>query len=317
MSTLDEILKEIKKAEDIIILTHNNPDGDAIGSSLAVYSTLKAAGKNVEVVIPKMPRLFEFLPCADEVKKEASKEEYDLAISLDCATIKLLNGWANYFENAKTKIVIDHHSTNDMYGDLNYVELGAPACCQVLYVLFNYFNIKITPEIGTCLMTGIITDTGGFQHSDVTKETFEIASELLSAGVNISKIYKRVFSTHTKGNFLLRKIALQRMEFLEEGKVAFTYITKQDEENCNAEQGDCEGIVNEGTCVEGVEVSIFVHEVEDGMRVSTRSNEYVNVSDVCLMFGGGGHIHAAGATMQGTPEQIKEKLLKEIRLQLK
>ena len=312
MSTLDEILKEVKKANDIVILTHNNPYVSAIGSSLAVYIALKQAGKNVEVVIPKMPRIQNFLPCADEVKKEASKQSYDLAISLDCATIKLVNGWANYFEDAKTRIVIDHHSTNDMYGDLNYVELSSPACAQVLYVLFNYYNIEITPEIGTCLMTGIITDTGGFQYSAVSKETLEIAAELLG-----SKIYKKVFATHTKGNFELRKIALQRMEFLEDGKVAFSYITKKDEEKVNAEDGDNEGLVNEGRNIEGVEVSIFLREIDEGMRVSARSNDYVNVSDVCLMFGGGGHVHAAGATMQGTVEQIKEKLLKEIKLQLK
>ena len=313
MSTLDEILKEIKKANDIIILTHNNPDGDAIGSSLAVYIALKNAGKNVEVVIPKMPRIYNFLPCADEVKKEASKQIYDLAISLDCATIKLLNGWAKYFEDAKTRIVIDHHSTNDMYGDLNYVELGSPACAQVLYVLFNYYNIEITPEIGTCLMTGIITDTGGFQYSAVSKETFEIAAELLGSGVNISKIYKKVFATHTKGNFELRKIALQRMEFLEDGKVAFSYITKKDEEKVNAEDGDNEGLVNEGRNIEGVEVSIFLRETDKGCKVSMRSNEYVNVSDVCILLGGGGHIRAAGASMQCNIEQAKEKILRQIK----
>ncbi len=317
MSSLDEILKEINKAQDIIILTHNNPDGDAIGSSLAVYAALKNMNKNVEVIIPELPRIFNFLPNANEVKKEGSKKEYDLAISLDCATIKLLNGWANYFEDAKEKVVIDHHSTNAMYGDLNYVDLSSPACSQVLYSLFKYYNIEIDQDIGTCLMTGIITDTGGFQYSGVTKETFEIASELLTSGINISKIYKKVFATHTKGNFELRKIALDRMEILENGKVTFTYITKQDEENVNAETGDYEGIVDEGKNLEGVEVSIFLHEVKDGFKVSTRANEYVNVSDVCLMFGGGGHPRAAGATMQGTPEQIKEKLLKEIRLQLK
>lgn len=166
-------------------------------------------------------------------------------------------------------------------------------------------------------MTGIITDTGGFQYSAVSKETFEIAAELLGSGVNISKIYKKVFATHTKGNFELRKIALQRMEFLEDGKVAFSYITKKDEEKVNAEDGDNEGLVNEGRNIEGVEVSIFLREIDEGMRVSARSNDYVNVSDVCLMFGGGGHVHAAGATMQGTVEQIKEKLLKEVKLQLK
>lgn len=317
MSTLDEILKEVKKAEDIVILTHNNPDGDAIGSSLAIYSALKEQGKNVEVIIPQLPRIFDFLPYADEVKKEGSKKVYDLAISVDCATIKLLNGWSNYFEDATTSIVIDHHSTNSMYGDLNYVDLSAPACSQVLYTLFRYYNIEITQEMGTCLMTGIITDTGGFQYSGVSKETFEIAANLLTSGVNISKIYKRVFATRTKGNFELRKIAIDRMELLEDGKVSFTYITKEDEEKVNAEAGDYEGIVEEGRNIEGVEVSIFLHEVEDGFKVSTRANEYVNVSDVCLMFGGGGHARAAGATMQGSIEQIKEKLLKEIKLQLK
>ncbi len=317
MSTLDEILKEIKIAKDIVILTHNNPDGDAIGSSLAVYTALKNAGKNVEIIIPELPRIFDFLPNSNDIKKEGSKEVYDLAISLDCATIKLLNGWSNYFEDAKSRIVIDHHSTNSMYGDLNYVDLSAPACSQVLYSLFKYYNIEITPEIGTCLMTGIITDTGGFQYSGVSRETFEIAADLLDAGVNISKIYKKVFSTHTKGNFELRKIALDRMELLEDGKISFTYITKEDEEKVNAETGDYEGIVDEGRNIEGVEVAVFLHEVKDGFKVSTRSNEYVNVSDVCLMFGGGGHPRAAGATMQGTPEQIKEKLVKEIKLQLK
>ena len=317
MSTLDEILKEIKIAKDIVILTHNNPDGDAIGSSLAVYSALKNAGKNVEVIIPELPRLFNFLPGAEDIKKEGSKESYDLAISLDCATLKLLNGWSNYFDDAKFRVVIDHHSTNAMYGDLNYVDLSAPACCQVLYSLFNYYDVEITPEIGTCLMTGIITDTGGFQYSGVSRETFEIAADLLDTGVNISKIYKKVFATRTKGNFELRKIALDRMELLEDGRISFTYITREDEEKVNAETGDYEGIVDEGRNIEGVEVAIFLHEVKDGFKVSTRANEYVNVSDVCLMFGGGGHPRAAGATMQGTPEQIKEKLVKEIKLQLK
>ena len=166
-------------------------------------------------------------------------------------------------------------------------------------------------------MGGIITDTGGFQYSGVSKETFEIASNLLSQGVNISKLYKQLLATNTKTSVELKKIALNRMEFLEKGKITFTYITREDEKSINAESGDHEGIVNEGRNIEGVEVSIFLHEKENGFKVSLRSNDYVNVSDVCLMFGGGGHIKAAGATMQGTPEQIKEKLVREIKRQLK
>lgn len=317
MSTLDEILKEINKANNIVILTHENPDGDAVGSSLAMYLILKRLNKNVEIIIPKYSRVFSKLPKIDETLQEGTLQKYDLAIALDCATIKLLNGWANYFEDAKERIVIDHHSSNSMYGDLNYVDLGSPACAQVIYAIFKYYNWEIDQDIGTCLMTGIITDTGGFQYSAVSKETFEIASELLSLGVNISKIYKQMLATYTKTSFELKKLALNRMEFLEDGKITFTYITKEDEENINAETGDYEGIVNEGRNLEGVEVSIFLHETDKGFKASLRANEYVNVSDVCLMFGGGGHVRAAGVTMQGTPQEIKEKLVKEIVRQLK
>lgn len=317
MSTLDEILKTINKAKNIIILTHENPDGDAIGCSLAMGMALKNLGKDPEIIMPKYPRIFNNLPGVDMIKEQGTKKNYDLAISVDCATIKLLNGWTNYFEEADERIVIDHHSTNSMYGDLNYVDYSAPACAQVLYTMFQYYKWEVSQEIGTCLVTGIITDTGGFQYSGVSKETFSIVSDLMSAGVNISKIYKQSLETHTKTSFELKKLAINRMEFLEDGKVTFTYITKEDEENVNAENGDYEGIVNEGRNIEGVEVSIFLHELDNGFKASLRANEYVNVSDVCLMFGGGGHLRAAGATMQGTPEEIKEKILAEVKRQLK
>lgn len=317
MTSLDEILKEIKKAKDIVILTHENPDGDAIGSSLALYQALKKMDKDVELIVPKYSRVFTCLPEIENVKSEGSKKEYDLAIAVDTASIKQLNGWANYFEDAKYRIVIDHHSSNSMYGDLNYVDLSSPACAQVMYVLFRYYNWEITQEVGNCLMGGIITDTGGFQYAGVSKETFEIASTLISNGVNVSKLYKQLLSTNTRTSFELRKIALNRLEFLEDGKIAYTYITKKDEKKVKAETGDYEGLVNEGRNIEGVEVSIFLHEIDNGYRVSLRANEYVNVSDVCLMFGGGGHVRAAGVTMQGTPKQIKDKLVKEIKRQLK
>ena len=316
MSSLDEILNKINEAKNIVILTHENPDGDAIGTSLALYIQLKTLNKDVELIVPSYPRVFECLPQIKKISKIGKRKKYDLAISVDTASIKQLDGWSKYFENAKYRIVIDHHSSNAMFGDINYVDMSSPACAQVMYVLFRYYNWEITSDIGTCLMGGIITDTGGFQYSGVSKETFEIASNLLTQGVNISKLYKKLLETHTKTSVELKKIALNRMEFLENGKVTFTYITKEDEEKINAETGDYEGLVNEGRNIEGVEVSIFLHEIDKGFRVSLRSNDYVNVSDVCLMFGGGGHIRAAGVTMQGTPNQIKEKLLGEIKRQL-
>jgi len=314
--TVDNILEEIKKAKTIVILTHENPDGDAIGSSLAIYMALKQMGKQPDLIIPELPRAYSFMPNVEEIKKEGHAEPYDLAIAVDSATIKMLNGWSTYFETAKVKVVIDHHSSNTMYGDLNYVNPDAPACAQILINIIEYFGIEINKEIGTCILTGIITDTGGFQYQSTTPETFEFAAELLKRGVNVSDIYKKVMNTKSRANFELRKRAIDRMEFLEDGKIAYTYITKQDEEEVNAENGDYEGIVEEGRAIEGVEVSIFIKETSKGFRASLRSNRYVNVSDVCMMFGGGGHMHAAGCTISQSLEQVKEKIVNQVKMYL-
>ena len=313
MSTLDNILEEINKAETIVILTHENPDGDAVGTSLALYHSLKQMGKNPDIIIPVLPRIFEFLPGTNEIKKESNVEKYDLAISVDCATIKMLNGFSNYFEDAKVKISIDHHSTNTMFGDFNYVSPDAPACAQVLLVVLEYLKVEVTKEIGTCILTGIITDTGGFKYSGVTAETFEFVAWLLNKGINVSKIYRKVLQTKTRANFELNRIATNRLEFFEDGKIAYTYITKEDEEKVHAESGDHEGIVETGRDIEGVEVSIFIRQTDKGCKVSMRSNEYVNVSDVCLLLGGGGHAHAAGVSMQCTVDQAKEKILRQLK----
>ena len=313
MSTLDSILEEINKAESIVILTHENPDGDAIGTGLALYNSLKQMGKNPDIIIPEYPKIFEFLPGTDEIKKESDIKKYDLAISVDCATIKMLNGFVNYFEDAKVKVSIDHHSTNTMFGDYNYISPDAPACAQILLVVLEYFKVEITKDIGTCILTGIITDTGGFKYSGVTAETFKFVAELLEKGVNVSKVYRRVLQTKTKANFELTKIATNRLEFFEDGKVTLTYITKEDEEKVNAENGDYKGIVEIIRDIEGVEVSIFIRQTEKGCKVSMRSNEYVNVSDVCLLLGGGGHVHAASCLLQCTIEQAKEKILRQLK----
>ena len=203
-----------------------------------------------------------------------------------------------------------------MYGDINFVDPVAPACCQILVGMFEYFGIKLTKDMATCIMTGIITDTGGFSYN-ATSETFEFASDILRLGVNISDIFRKALYTKNKANFELNKRAMDRMEFLEDGKVAFTYITAKDEEEVNALPGDHEGIVDVGKNIENVEVSIFLHEVKDkGFKISLRSVEYVNVATVAIMFGGGGHDKAAGAYSNGLPEQIKMKVLNEVKKQL-
>ena len=314
--TLDNIKDEIYNAKNIVILTHDVPDGDAIGSSLAMYIGLRQLGKDVDVVIPKYSKTYKFLPFTDEIKEKGRKENYDLAIALDCGDIKRLNGFANYFEYANCKISIDHHEANTMFADYNFVNPTAPACSQILITVLKALGVEITKDIGACLLTGIITDTGGFKYQSVKPETFEFAAELLAKGINVSDIYKRVLQSIPVEKFELRKIAMNRIELLEDGKIAFTYITCKDEEQTKCEDHD--GIVEIGRDIEGVEVSIFLREVEENSyKISLRSNEYVNVSDICLLFSGGGHMRAAGGTINMPFEKAKEKIVLECKKNLK
>ena len=283
------------------------------GSSLALYNALKTLDKDVDVIIPDYSKTYDFLPGMEEVKKEGKKEKYDLAIALDCGDIKRLNGFSKYFEEAKTKISIDHHSSNTMFADYNFVNPTAPACSQILITVLETMGIEINKQIGTCLLTGIITDTGGFKYQGVTAETFEFVAELLNKGVNVSNTYKKVMQIVSKPRFELMRIAMNRLEFFENGKITFTYLTKKDEENVGAGNNDYDGIVESGRDIEGVEVSIFLRETDKGYKISLRSNESINVADICLIFGGGGHPRAAGGNIDLPFEQAKAKVIEECK----
>ena len=311
--TLDEIKKEIEKAKTIAILVHDNPDGDAIGSAIAMSYSIEQLGNKADIIIPEYPSNFEFLPKTKEFLKESENKNYDLAIALDCGSQKQVHGYEEYFETAKTKVVIDHHRSNPMYGDFNYVDEHSPAVCQLLLAIFNYYNIEITKEIGEAILSGIITDTGGFRYDSVTEETFDFVAELYRKGIKVSDVYQRVFSDKTISKFKLRQIAMNRYELLEDGKVAYTYITKEDEKNVNAQNGDHDGIVEIGRDIDSVEVSFFLRETDKGIKGSIRSKNYVNVSEISMMFGGGGHIRAAGFTIDGDMEKIKEQVLLTIK----
>lgn len=314
---LDSIKEAIEQAGSVVIFAHENPDGDAVGSALAFYKFVKDMGKDVEVIIPNYPKVYEFLPFRDEAKTEGSKEKYDLSIALDCGDIKRLDDPQGLFQKADVMINIDHHTSNGMFGDLNYVDPVSPAVCQIVTKLFQYYKYPISVDVGTCLIAGIITDTGGFQYEGVTSETFMIASEFLELGVNIPAIYKDALNCISMKKFKARKLAQDRLEFLYDGQVAYTYMTKKDMEELQIVQADLEGIVENGRDVEGVEISIFLYETDKGFKGSLRSNKYVNVSDICLLFNGGGHIRAAGCTLTYPLEECKERLLTEAKRALK
>ena len=317
--TLDIIWEKINKAKSIILLTHETPDGDAIGSCLAMQIALEYLGKKSDIIIKEVPKIFDFVPNKKNIITESTTQNYDLAIALDCADLNLLVA-SEYFKSAKETIVIDHHGSNTMYGDINFVNPVAPACCQILIGMFEYFDIEIDKKLGTCLLTGIITDTGGFKYRGVTAETFEFTAELLQKGVEVSDIYKRVMDTKSKASFELMKKMVNRLELLEGGKVSFSYITINDLKEVNAQAGDNEGLVEMGREIEGVEVAVLLRQREEDERlykISMRSSEYVNVSEICYLYGGGGHPRAAGATLQGDVEQIKNRIISDLRKVLK
>lgn len=316
--TLDDILKEIEGAETIVVLAHENPDGDAIGSSLAFCLALQNMGKKAEVLMKEYPANFSFLPGIENIKKEASFEKYDMAITLDCPNIKRVNSeYIPYFENAKVTAEFDHHSQNSMFGDYNIINHVSPACAQILVSSFEYLHIEITKDIATCLLTGIITDTGGFKNSGITTETFEFAGWALTKGVNVSKIYREAMLVMTHSKFEAQKLAMERMEFLEDGKVTFTYMTLEDDAQISIQAGDHDGIVEIGRGIEGVETSVFLYQREDGsFKASLRSNDYMDVADVCMMFGGGGHIRAAGCTLEMPLLEAKKAILFEVKKHL-
>ncbi len=317
MSVLESIKEKIDESNSIVILTHEHPDGDAVGSSLAFMHALKKIGKNVDVIIPGVHRMYSVLPGFEEIKESCNEDfNYDLCIALDSSDLERLHVCRNIFEKTKNTIVVDHHITNQNFGDVNYVNAVASSTCQNLLVVFAYMDIAISKDIASCIYAGILTDTGGFRYN-VQTETFEFVSMLLETGIDNAKIYRNLFDLTSLPRTKLLGRALERLEVLCGGKVAFTYITKQDEEECGTIDGDQEGIVNYGRNIEGVEVSIFVRELDDKKKVSLRSNDYLDVSLIATKYGGGGHMKAAGIGTNMPLETIKQTLIAEIEKQLK
>lgn len=313
--TLDDILVELKNAKTIVILTHESPDGDAISSSLSVMHALAQFGKNADVVIPEHAKDFDFLPGADQILNNGKEEQYDLAISVDCTDLKRLAGGKEFFETAKKTVEIDHHSVNAMFADYNYVDPVSPSCCQVLIAMFEYYGVEITKEIANCILTGMITDTGGFQWGGVTPETFEFAAELIRKGAKIKEICRKALRNKTKAHCKLERLVYDRLEFYEDDKIAISYITIEDNQNTGAKLGDEEGLTEMLRDIEGVEVAVLLKEKEgkNGYKASLRSHETINVSEICLLLGGGGHPGAAGCFIPGTLEQAKTKILDAIK----
>lgn len=317
MSVLESIKEKVENSKSILIMTHTNPDGDAMGSSLGLLAALKKIEKQAAVYIPVPNKMFSYLPGYDEIKTEIENvKDYDLCIALDSSDLERLGTGRELFENIENTIVIDHHITNQSFGDINYLNAVASSTCENLIVVLAAMGLAINKEMAESLYTGILTDTGAFRYNS-QPETFEFVAMLLETGIETAKIYRRLFDLTTLSKTKLLARALERLEVLEEGKISFTYITKEDLEVLGLDESDSEGIVNFGRNIDGTEVSIFVKEQDGRYKISMRSNEYVDVSIVASKFAGGGHVRAAGFESVMTLEQIKTALIEELKKQLK
>ena len=304
---MNNIISEIKVSNNIVLLCHINPDGDAIGSTLAMSIALKRLGKEVDIVIDNPPKRFNFIPEYNNIKLKSNKK-YDTAIVLDTGSIERVNN-LYILESVNKVLVIDHHKTNTKYGSVNLVE-DYPACCEIVYNLIKEMNITIDEELGVPLAVGLLTDTGGFAHANVLPSTFAMAEEL-SKVVDISRIYKLVLRTISLNQFNIKKVALDNLEFYQNNKLAISYITEEDMKKNNVSEDDCGILVNIPLEIDTIEVSILLRKYTDTTRVSLRSNN-IDVSSIASLFGGGGHINAAGITTDIPFDELKEKLIKEV-----
>ena len=308
---MNDLFEMIDEAESIVLLTHENPDGDAIGSVLAMYNYLISLGKSVDMILPDIPYIYRDLVGINNAILNTNKE-YDLGIILDCATKERIGANSDVFSRCDTTIVIDHHISNTNYGNINIVDGKNPATCQFLYEIFSKYEIEFSKNSLIPLAIGIITDTGGFMNGNTNANTHRIIANLIDRGINVPYLIRFYFASTTKEQNNLRKIALDRLEYFCDDKIAFTYITLDDFEKTNAPLGSHEGIVDIGRNTIGVEVSVFAREFDGGQRISLRSNGKVNVSEIAETFNGGGHIEAAGCTVKEKIKETRDTIIKEV-----
>lgn len=285
----------IEKNKDFILFTHNNPDGDAIGSILGFYYFLENLNKNVVTFLPNsIPYYYEFL-----IKKEINiikelNRNYDVGIVLDCSDLRRVSENYDIRRVVNTLVNIDHHPTNTFFGDLNIVEIRASAVAEIVYEIIKEFSLKIPLNVAYCLMTGIITDTGSFKYSNTTHKTLKIANELVKNGVNISEISKEIYDKRKLSSLRLLGLALLRLQIYQ--SIAWSYIEKKDMEEYNANIEDTEGIIDLLRTLKDVNVVVLFYPInENKIKVSMRSKDVnIDVSGIALNFGGGGHKEAAG-----------------------
>jgi phosphoesterase RecJ-like protein len=313
----EQIGRALREHQTFAVLSHVRPDGDALGSQLALGLSLRELGKDVRIWNEEgMLEKYSFLPCASSLTKPpAQPEDVDVAIALDTAIQNRLGTTVAAIKSAKLWINIDHHPSNPGYGDIVYIDPKSPATGQILFELMKNQKLRIDPAIAENLYAAISTDTGSFQYPNTTARTFEIAAELVRAGVDVGRVSQLTYENYPRRRVELLRDLLGTMRFDAKDRVASFSLSLATARKLGVLPEDNEGLIDHLRAIRGVIVAIFFEELPDGkVRVSMRSkSETVNVCAICEKFGGGGHILAAGARVKGTLAEVEKKILEETR----
>jgi phosphoesterase RecJ-like protein len=304
--SLEAIGQKLREKQNILILTHQNPDGDTLGSGTALYYALKQMGKQACVLCSDpFPLKFGYL------FEDYQPEEFhpDLVVSVDVADKKLLGKVSGCYAD-QIEIAIDHHISNRINAPMLYVDPKAAATCEVIYELILTMGVKITKEMANCLYTGIITDTGCFKFSNTTPRTHKIAAELMELQCDFESINRKLFDTKSKGQIEVERAVLDSMEFYQENRVALVVVPQKLVQESGIDSADLDGIAAIPRQIEGVEVGITMKErPEGGYKVSVRTCRYADASAICGKLGGGGHVRAAGCAVNKPLEEAKKLIL--------
>ncbi|WP_394926455.1 bifunctional oligoribonuclease/PAP phosphatase NrnA [uncultured Robinsoniella sp.] len=316
---MNNIASELNHVKSVAIAGHIRPDGDCVGSSMGMYLYIKKNFPHitdVDVYLEAIPNSYRFIQGTDEIHNTCDKNmEYDLFISLDCGDKGRLGDAAIYFETAKRRMCIDHHISNSGFADVDYIVPEASSTSELVYDVLD--KDKITKEIAEALYMGIAHDTGVFQYSCTSPKTMRAAADLMDKGIDFSGILDDTYYKKTYvQNQILGRSLLESIMVLN-GQCIISAIRQKDMVFYGVEPKDLDGIVSQLRNTKGVEVAIFIYEIANQeFKVSMRSNGIVDVSKIGAYFGGGGHVRAAGCTMQGTMHDVLNNLTKHIEKQL-
>lgn len=306
----DLAIEQINESKNIYIVSHVQPDGDNIGSMLALWMALRNIKEKVFILkSDDIPSDFLFLPNVGMIRDYNHDEEIDLLITLDASDEGRLGQNKTLLSKAKVVINIDHHISNNNFGRINIIDSNASATGELVYKLISKMNITIDKDIASCIYTAISSDTGSFMYDNTSAETHKIAAELLKVGIDKSSININLYQNRSMERTILFIKALETLNLYFENKVAIVKVTQDMVEKSNAKMEDTEGIVSFIREIAPVEIAIILKEFkEEEIKVSMRSKRFIDVSQICASFGGGGHIRAAGCTIN-YPMPVAEELI--------